>query len=122
MAIKVILLIVFFTIFIGIGLYCRRNSTDVNGSDTNGTGNDSGTAESENEQVGLFTATTLGATSQDGSASGGEQVTQEKSYEYNAGLYSERVNNGKAYAGVYVTDALEQNAPDSGSAVRRQRG
>ena len=31
MAIKVILLIVFFTIFIGIGLYCRRNSTDVNG-------------------------------------------------------------------------------------------
>ena len=31
MAIKVILLVVFFSVFIGIGLYCRRHSTDVNG-------------------------------------------------------------------------------------------
>ena len=31
MAIKLILLIVFFSLFIGIGLYCRRHSTDVNG-------------------------------------------------------------------------------------------
>ena len=31
MAIKVILLILFFSLFVGIGLYCRRNSTDVNG-------------------------------------------------------------------------------------------
>ena len=31
MVIKVILLIIFFSVMIGIGLYCRRNSTDVNG-------------------------------------------------------------------------------------------
>ena len=31
MAIKIILLIVFFAVMVGIGLYCRRNSTDVNG-------------------------------------------------------------------------------------------
>ena len=31
MAIKVILLIIFFSVMIGIGLYCRKNSTDVNG-------------------------------------------------------------------------------------------
>ena len=31
MAIKVILLVVFFASMIGIGIYCRRNSTDVNG-------------------------------------------------------------------------------------------
>ena len=31
MAIKVILLIVFFSVMVGIGLYCRRHATDVNG-------------------------------------------------------------------------------------------
>ncbi|MDO5702947.1 MAG: sodium:solute symporter family protein [Lachnospiraceae bacterium] len=31
MAIKVILLVVFFSVMIGTGLYCRKNSTDVNG-------------------------------------------------------------------------------------------
>ncbi len=31
MAVKVILLVIFFSVMIGIGLYCRRNSTDVNG-------------------------------------------------------------------------------------------
>ena len=31
MVIKVLLLIVFFAVMVGIGLYCRRNSTDVNG-------------------------------------------------------------------------------------------
>ena len=31
MAVKLILLIVFFSVMIGIGLYCRKNSTDVNG-------------------------------------------------------------------------------------------
>ena len=31
MVIKVILLIIFFSVMIGIGLYCRKNSTDVNG-------------------------------------------------------------------------------------------
>ena len=31
MAIKILLLIIFFAIMIGIGLYCRRNSTDVSG-------------------------------------------------------------------------------------------
>ena len=31
MAIKIILLLVFFSLFVGIGIYCRKNSTDVNG-------------------------------------------------------------------------------------------
>ncbi|MCF0145416.1 MAG: sodium:solute symporter family protein [Eubacterium sp.] len=31
MAIKIILLIVFFAVMVGIGIYCRRSSTDVNG-------------------------------------------------------------------------------------------
>ena len=31
MAIKILLLIIFFAVMVGIGLYCRRNSTDVNG-------------------------------------------------------------------------------------------
>ena len=31
MAIKIILLIVFFTVMVGVGIYCRKNSTDVNG-------------------------------------------------------------------------------------------
>ena len=31
MAIKIIMLVVFFGSMIGIGLYCRRHSTDVNG-------------------------------------------------------------------------------------------
>ena len=31
MAIKILLLIIFFAVMIGIGLYCRRNSTDVSG-------------------------------------------------------------------------------------------
>jgi hypothetical protein len=31
MAIKIVLLIVFFSVMIGVGLYCRRNVTDVNG-------------------------------------------------------------------------------------------
>ncbi len=31
MAIKIVMLVVFFGIMIGVGLYCRRNSTDVNG-------------------------------------------------------------------------------------------
>ena len=31
MAIKVILLVVFFASMIGIGIYCRKNATDVNG-------------------------------------------------------------------------------------------
>ena len=31
MALKVIMLVVFFAIMVGVGLYCRKNSTDVNG-------------------------------------------------------------------------------------------
>ncbi|MBP3621144.1 MAG: sodium:solute symporter [Lachnospiraceae bacterium] len=31
MAIKVIMLVVFFSVMIGVGLYCRKNATDVNG-------------------------------------------------------------------------------------------
>ena len=31
MALKIILLVVFFSVMIGIGLYCRKNATDVNG-------------------------------------------------------------------------------------------
>ena len=31
MFIKILLLLVFFGVMIGIGLYCRRNATDVNG-------------------------------------------------------------------------------------------
>ena len=31
MAIKIIMLVIFFAVMIGIGFYCRRNSTDVNG-------------------------------------------------------------------------------------------
>ncbi len=31
MALKIIMLVVFFAIMIGVGLYCRKNSTDVNG-------------------------------------------------------------------------------------------
>lgn len=31
MAIKIIMLVVFFSIMIGVGLYCRKNATDVNG-------------------------------------------------------------------------------------------
>ncbi len=31
LAIKIALLIVFFGVMIGIGLYCRRHATDVNG-------------------------------------------------------------------------------------------
>ena len=31
MAIKVVMLVVFFSVMIGIGIYCRRNATDVNG-------------------------------------------------------------------------------------------
>ncbi|NLW66113.1 MAG: sodium:solute symporter [Clostridiales bacterium] len=31
MAIKIILLVVFFTVMVGVGMYCRRHATDVNG-------------------------------------------------------------------------------------------
>ena len=31
MAVKVIMLLVFFSVMIGVGLYCRKNATDVNG-------------------------------------------------------------------------------------------
>ena len=31
MAIKLIMLLVFFGVMVGIGLYCRKNATDVNG-------------------------------------------------------------------------------------------
>ena len=31
MVIKVLMLIIFFAVMIGIGFYCRKNSTDVNG-------------------------------------------------------------------------------------------
>ena len=31
MAIKITMLVVFFGIMIGVGLYCRKNATDVNG-------------------------------------------------------------------------------------------
>ena len=31
MAIKIIMLVVFFSVMIGVGLYCRKNATDVNG-------------------------------------------------------------------------------------------
>jgi len=31
MFIKVLLLVIFFGVMIGIGLYCRKNATDVNG-------------------------------------------------------------------------------------------
>ena len=31
MLIKILLLVVFFSVMIGIGLYCRKNSTDVSG-------------------------------------------------------------------------------------------
>ena len=31
MALKIIMLVVFFAIMVGVGLYCRKNSTDVNG-------------------------------------------------------------------------------------------
>ena len=31
MFIKILLLVVFFSIMVAVGLYCRRNSTDVNG-------------------------------------------------------------------------------------------
>lgn len=31
MAIKIILLVVFFAVMIGVGIYCRKSATDVNG-------------------------------------------------------------------------------------------
>ena len=31
MAIKLVMLLVFFGVMVGIGLYCRKNATDVNG-------------------------------------------------------------------------------------------
>lgn len=31
MAIKIILLLVFFSVMVGVGIYCRRHATDVNG-------------------------------------------------------------------------------------------
>ena len=31
MVIKAIMLLVFFSVMVGIGLYCRKNATDVNG-------------------------------------------------------------------------------------------
>ena len=31
MIIKILMLVVFFGVMVGIGLYCRRNATDVNG-------------------------------------------------------------------------------------------
>ncbi len=31
MLIKILLLVVFFGVMVGIGLYCRRHATDVNG-------------------------------------------------------------------------------------------
>ena len=31
MVIKVLLLVVFFVLMVGIGIYCRKNATDVNG-------------------------------------------------------------------------------------------
>jgi hypothetical protein len=54
----------------------------------------------------------LGTPAQNGNTLGSEQQAEKKSYDYNAGLYSEQVNNGKAYAGVYATGPLEENAPN----------
>ena len=31
MAIKIIMLVIFFGVMIGVGVYCRRHATDVNG-------------------------------------------------------------------------------------------
>ena len=31
MAVKVIMLILFFSVMIGVGIYCRKHATDVNG-------------------------------------------------------------------------------------------
>ena len=31
MVIKIILLVVFFGVMVGVGIYCRKNATDVNG-------------------------------------------------------------------------------------------
>ena len=37
MAIKILMLLVFFGVMVGIGLYCRKNATDVNGLDRKST-------------------------------------------------------------------------------------